>query len=125
MARPCRRACGALAHSTQGAEGVDAGLVAVGPDRREPVAPHEAQIDQLGLLRGQAIELGEAAGQAALATALGAGALPAERLDVVDPLVAVAPLDAHQPLIDVDGDILGLDRMLVLPHLRPPRPYHS
>src|SRR5579883_3312451 len=84
---------------------VDAGRVAVGPDRRQSVAPHLLEIDHLGLLLAEHLDPRQHAGHVALAGALRAGAGPAQRLEAVDGLMTVVPPNAHEPLIDVDLDV--------------------
>src|SRR5581483_2861352 len=109
-----RLAGGALAERPQHAVAIDARRVAVGPDGGQAVTTDLLQIHHPRLLLTEHLELRQHAGQVALAGALRAGAGPAQRLEVVDGLVTIAPLDAHQPLVHVDFDVERLQAIGVL-----------
>src|SRR5262249_20567289 len=85
----------ALARGAQLLVGVNAGVVAVAPNRRQAIAPDRLKLVDRRLLLAELGRLVHAAFLAAFARAPGAGAGAAQWLVGMDALVAVGPGDTQ------------------------------
>ena len=107
----------ALAHAAQLLVGEQAGVVAIGPDRRQGIAADPFHALERGLLRGEVRLERHDAGHVPLAGAERAGTGAAQRLPRPVAEMAVIPANRHAArrlveLVDQPVLVIGLDRKI-------------